>query len=119
VTGKLDAFEWRQPDERLDYIEAMPEVPEEIETKEAPPALTAPEPAAESGPPEPMIPAAENDVSAPETDSAPVAAEAGAESEPARPRRGRRSSASRPVMFAQPVPPDDPGTEPEKVRRVV
>jgi len=47
VTGKLDAFEWRQPDERLDYIEAMPQITEEIETKEAPPALSAPEPIGE------------------------------------------------------------------------
>jgi HemY protein len=118
VTGKLDAFEWRQPDERLDYIEAMPEVAEEIETKESPPALTGPEPPAGEAPEE-IVPRPEDESSASRSETATVVAEAAAESEPARPRRARRSSGSRPVMFPQPVPPDDPGTEPEKVRRVI
>jgi HemY protein len=118
VSGKLDAFEWRQPDERLDYIEAMPEIPEEIETKEPPPALTAPEPVAENLPPEEIIPPDNVGDSSLGTGSV-VTAEANAGTEPAPARRSRRSSASRPVMFPQPVPPDDPGTEPEKVRRVV
>jgi HemY protein len=117
VTGKLDAFEWRQPDERLDYIEAMPEIPEQIATEESPPALTAPEPVAESEAREEIIAASENTGDGSASDSAPLAAEASAEPEP-RSRRAR-SSAARPVMFPQPVPPDDPGTEPEKVRRVV
>jgi HemY protein len=119
VTGKLDAFEWRQPDERLDYIEAMPEAREEIETQEAP-ALTAPKPvAASEAAAEEIVPAPENKGDGSDTDSVPAVAETSAETEAARPHRARRSSASRPVMFAQPVPPDDPGTEPEKVRRVV
>jgi HemY protein len=118
VTGKLDAFEWRQPDERLDYIEAMPEIPEEIATKEAPPALTAPEPVTASEAAEEINPVPEDERDGSDPDSVPVAAEASSEPEP-RSRRARRSSASRPVMFPQPVPPDDPGTEPEKVRRVV
>jgi HemY protein len=118
VTGKLDAFEWRQPDERLDYIEAMPEIAEQIETKESPPALTGPEPPAGEAPEE-VLPQSVDESSASRGEAATVVAEAAAESEPARLRRGRRSSASRPVMFPQPVPPDDPGTEPEKVRRVV
>jgi hypothetical protein len=49
----------------------------------------------------------------------PVVAETSAETETAQPRRARRAAAARPVMFPQPVPPDDPGTGPEKVRRVV
>jgi HemY protein len=118
VTGKLDAFEWRQPDERLDYIEAMPDIPEQIETQQSPPALTAPEPVAESDAGEEFMAASENKGDGSASDSAPVAVEASAEPEP-RSRRARRSSAARPVMFPQPVPPDDPGTEPEKVRRVV
>jgi HemY protein len=115
VTGKLDAFEWRQPDERLDYIEAMPEVPEAIETKEAPPALSAPE---TIGEPQTTGEAGSGSGGA---DITSAAAEAESETEPeaARPRRGRRAAAARPVMFPQPVPPDDPGTEPEKIRRVV
>ncbi|MGA8602824.1 MAG: hypothetical protein WB663_15700, partial [Beijerinckiaceae bacterium] len=52
-------------------------------------------------------------------DAVPVVAETSAETETAQPRRARRAAAARPVMFPQPVPPDDPGTEPEKVRRVV
>jgi len=119
VSGKLDAFEWRQPDERLDYIEAIPETPQEIETREAPPALTGPDPAGESSHSDEIIPPPE-DKSDGSASAAPVAtAEASAAKEPTPPRRSRRSSASRPVMFPQPVPPDDPGTEPEKVRRVV
>jgi HemY protein len=119
VTGKLDAFEWRQPDERLDYIEAMPAAREEIETKEAPPALTAPEPVAASEAAEEINPVPENKGDGSDADSVPALAETSVEPEAARPHRTRRSSASRPVMFPQPVPPDDPGTEPEKVRRVV
>src|SRR5947209_9511999 len=75
VTGKLDAFEWRQPDERLDYIEAMPEVAEEIETKESPPALIAPEPA-NSEPHEDVTSAPEDEGDIPGGDAVPVAAEA-------------------------------------------
>jgi hypothetical protein len=99
----------------------MPEPAEEIETKEVPPALTAPEPVEESAAREEIVSAPDDAAAAPETDAALVATEAGADTEPARPRRGRRSSGPgpRPVMFAQPVPPDDPGSEPEKVRRVV
>ena len=119
VTGKLDAFEWRQPDERLDYIEAMPDPPQEIETKEAPPALTAPEPAAERSEPEEIIPPPENKGDGASNEEPAVAATASAAIEPAAPRHGRRAASSRPVMFPQPVPPDDPGTEPEKMRRVV
>jgi HemY protein len=119
VTGKLDAFEWRQPDERLEYIEAMPEAPEEIEMKEAPPALTAPEPVAESERSEEIDSAPETPIATSESEAAIVTAEESEETEPVRPPRARRSPASRPVMFPQPVPPDDPGTEPEKVRRVV
>jgi HemY protein len=116
VTGKLDAFEWRQPDERLDYIEAMPQIPEEIETKEAPPALSAPEPISEGEGHENV---AEEKEDGSGGDAVPVVAETSAETETAQPRRARRAAAARPVMFPQPVPPDDPGTEPEKVRRVV
>ena len=119
VTGKLDAFEWRQPDERLDYIEAMPEIPEVIETKEAPPALTAPEPIAESEPPDELARPPENKGDGAGTEPVGREAESAAPTDADRPRRGRRSASSRPVMFPQPVPPDDPGTEPEKVRRVV
>jgi HemY protein len=125
VSGKLDAFEWRQPDERLDYIEAMPEPLQETEEKEAVPALTAPEPAA-SDPADEVIPEPPDEPDTmPDNESASpggngaVAAEASAEPEPASPRRGRRASGSRPVIFPQPALPDDPGTEPEKVRRVV
>jgi HemY protein len=116
VTGKLDAFEWRQPDERLDYIEAMPQIPEEIETKEAPPALSAPEPIGEGEGHENV---AEEKEDGSGGDAMPVVAETSAETETAQPRRPRRAAAARPVMFPQPVPPDDPGTGPEKVRRVV
>jgi HemY protein len=122
VTGKLDAFEWRQPDERLDYIEAMPAAPEHIETKEAPPALTAPQPPVDDVPPQ--TDQEPQDTSNEEL-SAPVAVEhaeaaTSAETEEASPtRRGRRAAGSRPVIFPQPALPDDPGTEPEKVRRVV
>jgi HemY protein len=119
VSGKLDAFEWRQPDERLDYIEAMPEMPEEIETKEAPPALTAPEPVAESSHDEDIFPPPETKGDGSSTEESVVGEAANTATEPAAARRSRRSSGSRPVMFPQPVPPDDPGTEPEKVRRVV
>src|SRR5947209_8291712 len=119
VTGKLDAFEWRQPDDRLDYIEAMPQMPEEIETGKAPPALTAPQPAGAPEPGEDVASAPQDKDEASGSDAVSVAAEASAETEAAPPRRGRRASTSRPVMFPQPVPPDDPGTEPEKVRRVV
>jgi HemY protein len=119
VSGKLDAFEWRQPDERLDYIEAMPQTAEEIATKEAPPALTAPEPAAENSQPEEIIPPPDNkgDGASREERVVTAAASNGTDAAPA--PQSRRSSGSRPVMFPQPVPPDDPGTEPEKVRRVV
>lgn len=116
VTGKLDAFEWRQPDERLDYIEAMPQIPEEIETKGAPAALSAPEPIGEGEGHENV---AEEKEDGSGGDAVPVVAETSAETETAQPRRARRAAAARPVMFPQPVPPDDPGTEPEKVRRVV
>ncbi len=119
MTGKLDAFEWRQPDERLGYIEAMPEVPEAIETKQAPPALSAPETAPKETAKE--IAPSDSDAGDGSPEISPLAAEADSETEPeaARPRRGRRAAAARPVMFPQPVPPDDPGTEPEKVTRVV
>jgi HemY protein len=119
VSGKLDAFEWRQPDERLDYIEAMPEMAEEIEMKEAQPALSAPAPAAETSHPEEIIPPPENKGDGASREEPVVTAAANNAPEPAISRGSRRSSASRPVMFPQPVPPDDPGTEPEKVRRVV
>jgi hypothetical protein len=97
----------------------MPQTPEGIDTKEAPPALTAPEPVAASEAAEEIVPAPENKGDGSGADPEALLAEASAEAEAARPRRARRSSASRPVMFPQPVPPDDPGTEPEKVRRVV
>ncbi|MEA2835033.1 MAG: hypothetical protein QOG66_3235, partial [Methylobacteriaceae bacterium] len=60
----------------------------------------------------------ENTADGSASDSDALAAEASTELEP-RSHRARRSSDARPVMFPQPVPPDDPGTEPEKVRRVV
>jgi HemY protein len=119
VSGKLDAFEWRRPDERLDYIEAMPEIADEIEPKEAPPALTAPEPIAESEPAEEIASPLDNTADGAETEPVAATADTSAVAESDRSRRGRRAAGSRPVMFPQPVPPDDPGTEPEKVRRVV
>jgi HemY protein len=119
VSGKLDAFEWRQPDERLDYIEAMPEMPEAIATKETPPALTAPEPAGGNGHDEDVIAAPEMKGDASSSEESGASEAANTATDPAPSRRSRRSSGSRPVMFPQPVPPDDPGTEPEKVRRVV
>ncbi|GAC1336574.1 MAG: heme biosynthesis protein HemY [Beijerinckiaceae bacterium] len=133
VSGKLDAFEWRQSDERLDYIEAMPAAPETpIETKEAPVAL-APPTTGESDPSE----ASSHDLSdtGDEADTfaelerqVALAAAAPPEPEP-KPEPGpeaklvgsapRRASGSRPVIFPQPALPDDPGPEQEKVRRVV
>lgn len=119
VSGKLDAFEWRQPDERLDYIEAMPEMPEAIETEPVPPALTAPEPVAENPHDEDVVPPPETKGDGSPSEESIVSEAANTATEPAPSSRSRRSSGSRPVMFPQPVPPDDPGTEPEKVRRVV
>ncbi|MBV9065192.1 MAG: heme biosynthesis protein HemY [Methylobacteriaceae bacterium] len=119
VSGKLDAFEWRQPDERLDYIEAMPEMPEAIETEQAPPALTAPEPLGANSHDEDAIPPRETKGDASSSEESLLGEAANTATEAAASGRSRLSSGSRPVMFPQPVPPDDPGTEPEKVRRVV
>jgi HemY protein len=123
VSGKLDAFEWRQPHERLDYIEAMPEAP--IETQDEPVAL-APPTAAESDSSE--APAHGLSDTSDEADTfaeleRQVALAAAApppepEPEPVRPAP-RRASGSRTVIFPQPALPDDPGPEQEKVRRVI
>lgn len=104
VTGKLDAFVWRRPIERLSAggeaeeaifapVLAPPPPPVMIEEAKAP-ALAPPKPEGE-----------------PEQASAATTVENGSPEPPAIEPSANESTLSRPVIFPLPAAPDDPGQE--------
>ncbi|WP_413991043.1 heme biosynthesis protein HemY [Labrys okinawensis] len=114
VTGRIDAFEWKTPVERLGapVMSYSDDVLADIDEPEQPKLVEAPAPA--------PAPVAQETPKAAEPEPVPIepAKVEVLKPEPLKPPPGRRPPPPMPVVPSHPVP-DDPGTGSEEANRVV
>ena len=114
VTGRIDAFEWKTPVERLGapVMSYSDDVLADIDEPEQPKLVEAPTPA--------PIPVAQETPKAAEPEPVPIepAKVEVLKPEPLKPPPARRPPPPMPVVPSHPIP-DDPGTGSEEANRVV